>query len=296
MDTLQSLNRKLEGANDLKSVVRTMKAVSASNIGQYETAIKSLTDYYNTILLGLAAFFGSENNVIIENKLSTYKNKNICAIVFGSDQGLVGRFNDSLANFASKSLLNKPGKKVIWSIGERMQLLLLDEGFKTSKHFSVPNAVKAITPLIGHILTNIEVFDNNEELNDFYIFYNQTKASGGYTQIEKRLLPLDEKWKQSLDDISWNTKQIPQIIGESKITLQTFISEYLFVTLFRASVESLASENASRLTAMQRAENNIEELLDKLGHQFHRLRQSSIDEELFDVVSGFEALNRDSAK
>ena len=54
--------------------------------------------------------------------------------------------------------------------------------------------------------------------------------------------------------------------------------------------DSIASENASRLTAMQRAEKNIEELLDDLNHEFHSLRQSSIDEELFDVVSGFEAL------
>jgi len=298
MDTLQSLHRKLEGANDLKSVVRTMKAVSASNIGQYEAAVKSLTDYHHTVVLGIAAFFSSEDNTTVESKISAYKNKekNICAIVFGSDQGLVGRFNDSLADFVSKSLFNMIGKKEIWSVGERVQLLLSDVGFAAPKHFSVPNSVNAITPLIGQILIKMEEFDDNGARNEFYVFYNQTKDSSGYTPVMKRLLPLDEKWKQSLGDVSWTTRQIPQIIGGRKITLQTIISEYLFVSLFRASVESLAGENASRLAAMQRAENNIEELLDELGHQFHRLRQSSIDEELFDVVSGFEALNVDSAK
>jgi F-type H+-transporting ATPase subunit gamma len=68
------------------------------------------------------------------------------------------------------------------------------------------------------------------------------------------------------------------------------IHAYLFASLFKASAESLASENASRLAAMQRAEKNIDELLDDLNRKFHSLRQSSIDEELFDVVSGFEAL------
>jgi F-type H+-transporting ATPase subunit gamma len=68
------------------------------------------------------------------------------------------------------------------------------------------------------------------------------------------------------------------------------IREYLFVSLFRSCAESLASENSSRLGAMQRAEKNINEILDLLRHQFHRLRQSTIDEELFDVISGFEAL------
>jgi len=70
------------------------------------------------------------------------------------------------------------------------------------------------------------------------------------------------------------------------------INGYLFASLYKASVESLASENASRLGAMQRAEKNITDLLEDLGKKYHRLRQSSIDEELFDVVSGFEALNK----
>jgi F-type H+-transporting ATPase subunit gamma len=73
--------------------------------------------------------------------------------------------------------------------------------------------------------------------------------------------------------------------------LRSFIREYLFVSIFRACAESLASENASRLAAMQRADKNIAESLEDLSGKFHRLRQSGIDEELFDVVSGFEALS-----
>jgi F-type H+-transporting ATPase subunit gamma len=73
-------------------------------------------------------------------------------------------------------------------------------------------------------------------------------------------------------------------------TLLALVREYLFVSIFRACAESLASENASRLAAMQRAEKNIDGLLEDLNRTFYRLRQSGIDEELFDVVSGFEAL------
>jgi F-type H+-transporting ATPase subunit gamma len=69
------------------------------------------------------------------------------------------------------------------------------------------------------------------------------------------------------------------------------IHEYLFVSLFRACAESLASENGSRLEAMQRADKNIEELLQKFTVSFNRLRKDNIDEELFDVISGFEALS-----
>ena len=76
-----------------------------------------------------------------------------------------------------------------------------------------------------------------------------------------------------------------------RLAKTSHVREYLFVSLFRACAESLASENASRLAAMQRAEKNIDELVEDLSGTSHRLRQSGIDEELFDVISGFEALS-----
>ena len=78
--------------------------------------------------------------------------------------------------------------------------------------------------------------------------------------------------------------------GRRQRDLRALIREYLFISLFRACAESLASENASRLAAMERANKNINDLLEQLHGTFHQLRQSGIDEELFDVISGFEAL------
>jgi F-type H+-transporting ATPase subunit gamma len=72
--------------------------------------------------------------------------------------------------------------------------------------------------------------------------------------------------------------------------LYDLLGQYLFVTLYQALAESLASENAARLAAMQAAENNIEERLKDLRLQYNQLRQSTITEELLDIVAGFEAL------
>ncbi len=292
MDTLESLHRKIYGATELKSVVRTMKAMAASNIGQYETAVNSLGDYYHTVALGLIAYFREKKiNELIKNKTSdAKKEKLICAIVFGSDQGLVGRFNDSLTDFVSNSLNALPGKKEIWVVGERIQLLLSDINFPSTKTFSVPVSVKAITSLVGQILILSEQAYEKGNSREFYIFHNKQNQEAGYSPVCERLLPLDEKWRQNLMQIQWPTKKIPQFAGKVKPILQALIHEYLFVSLFKACAESLAAENASRLSAMQRAEKNIEELLEELNSKFHRSRQSSIDEELFDVVSGFEAL------
>jgi alternate F1F0 ATPase F1 subunit gamma len=91
-------------------------------------------------------------------------------------------------------------------------------------------------------------------------------------------------WRRRLAGLPWPTGNLPEVVGGSSATLRALIREYLFVSLFRACAESLASENASRLAAMQRAEKNIDELLEDLNGTFHRLRQSGIDEELFDVI------------
>lgn len=296
MDTLENLRRKLEGAEDIKSVVRTMKAVAASNIGQYEMAVSSLGDYYHTVALGIIAYFKEEKIDTIYEKKVPERNteKLICAVVFGSDQGLVGQFNDSLTDFVSKSLNALTGKKEIWAVGERVQLLLSDFGFTTTELFPAPNSVNAITPLVGQILVKSEECLEKGNVKEVYIFHNRQESGAGYVPVIQRLLPLDEKWRQTLAELSWPTKKIPQVIGGIKSTILTLINEYLFVSLFKACAESLASENSSRLAAMQRAEKNIEELLDDLSHKFHSLRQSTIDEELFDVVSGFEALKKDS--
>ena len=106
-------------------------------------------------------------------------------------------------------------------------------------------------------------------------------------------MPLGKTWHDRLAALPWPTANLPEVIGGTN-TLRALTREYLFVSLFRACAESLSSENASRLAAMQRADKNIEELLDDLNGAFRRQRQSGIDEELFDVISGFEALVKSS--
>lgn len=298
MDTLETLSRKIDGATDIKSVVRTMKAMAAANIGQYELAVGSLGDYYRTVALGLVAYFRSER---IEPKTTKIEPINpsfpaIGAVVFGSDQGLVGSFNNTLVDFVGQTLGALPGQIEIWSVGERVKLLLSDSELSVRAHFSVPTSINTITPLVGQLLIKAQDSLENGTFTEFYVFHNQPKEDAGYAAVCQRLLPLDTQWKRELTAFNWPTKTIPQVAGNPQNTLLALIREFLFVSLFRACAESLASENASLLKAMQRAEKNIDELLDDLGHKYHRTRQSAIDEELFDVVSGFEALKTDKVK
>jgi F-type H+-transporting ATPase subunit gamma len=287
-DTTAGMRRKIAGAGDLQSVVRTMKAVAASSIGQYEKSVSALADFNRAVELGLGACFRESGPAPLtpERKVPGA----IGAVVFGSDQGLVGQFNDVVADFAIKTLSALPGKHEVWAVGERVHERLADAGMPLLGLFPVPNSVKAITPLVGQILLGAEAREHRGEVAELHLFHNRPKSGALYEPVNQRLLPLDEEWRRKLAAVPWPTGNLPEVIGGGTETLRAFIRGYLFVSIFRACAESLASENASRLAAMQRADKNIDELLEDLNRTFHRLRQNGIDEELFDVVSGFEAL------
>jgi F-type H+-transporting ATPase subunit gamma len=298
-DTMESLRRNINRAGDLQSVVRTMKALATSSIGQYEKAVSALDDYYRTVELGLNVCFQDSIPDIFYSGLERQKKAILIgAIVFGSDQGLVGQFNDVIADYAVKILSALPGKAQILSVGERVHVRLVDTDLQIMGPYALPNSIKAITPLIEQILLEIETIHSQSKVSEIHIFYNLHKSRTLYEPTSQLLLPLDKIWRQELAELPWPTKNLPEIIGDNISTLRALIREYLFVSLFRACAESLASENASRLAAMQHADKNINEMLEELKGKYYRLRQNSIDEELFEVFSGFEALShsRNSAQ
>jgi F-type H+-transporting ATPase subunit gamma len=289
-DTATSLRRKIASAGDLESVVRTMKAMAAASIGQYENAVRSLDDYYRTVQLGLVACFRQAESPAATTRMQQKETGAIGAVVFGSDQGLVGQFNQVMVEFVVDTLGKLPGKKTVWAVGERIHSRLAETDLLQGESFILPNSISAITPLIGQILIEMQKQREKGGIAQVYLFHNRPKTGAIYTPVSQRLLPLDDAWRRELAAIRWPTGNLPEVMNDRERTLLALVREYLFVSLFRACAESLASENASRLAAMQRAEKNIDELLEDLNRTFHRLRQSGIDEELFDVISGFEAL------
>lgn len=285
------LGRKIAGAQDLGAVVRSMKALAASSIGQYEKAVEALDDYYRTVELGLTTCLKGVPVSATRNRTAATTGA-IGAVVFGSDQGLVGRFNEVVFEFALRAIESLPGKAArVWAVGERMHELVTDAGLPSPGGLSVPGSVMAIAPLVGHILIAVETARERGDVDEIYLFHNQPTSASAYEPVAKRLLPLDHIWQRELAARPWPTKYLPEPIEGAAPTLEAFIREYLFVLLFQACAQALASENASRLAAMQRAEKNIEQVLEELKRTFHRVRQESIDEELFEVVAGYESLS-----
>jgi F-type H+-transporting ATPase subunit gamma len=292
-DTTASLRHKIDSAGDLQSVVRTMKALAASSIGQYENSVRALADYDRTVELGLGACFrAAEPSPSKAERKGQADTSPIGAIVFGSDQGLVGQFNDVVADHAIQIFAALPGKPQVWAVGERVQARLTDAGVPLIGLFSVPHSVGAIAGLVGQIQIESEAHRSKGDYTRLYVFHNRPKPGALYEPVSQRLLPLDAVWQQGLAHVPWPTRNVPEIMCSGTTTLRALIREYLFISLFRACAESLASENASRLAAMERADRNIDDLLETLHGTVHRVRQNAIDEELFDVVSGCDALSK----
>ncbi len=289
-ESTAGLRRKIATSSDLQSVVRTMKALAASNIGQYEKSVLALGEYYRTVELGLGACLRR----LGREALREHEPRGVAVlgvVVFGSDQGLVGQFNEVVVDFAVETLAARTSSVRLWAVGERAHARLVDAGLSPEQSLSVPNSVQAVAPLVIQLLMQSEALHDQGNIDELHVFYNAPTAGAGYAATTRRLLPLDRGWLRGLIEVPWPTDKIPEVLGDSKATLHALTHEFLFISLFRACAESLASENASRLAAMQRADKNIDELLEHLRESFHRRRQSGIDEELFDVVSGFEALS-----
>ena len=290
-DSSAALRTSMATATDLQSMARTMKTIAASNIGQYEAAVRSLDAYYGVVQDSLSAclraFRGKAN---LSNRLGAGgADGSAGAIVFGSDQGLVGQFNEAVRERVLAGVDAPPRFSIVWPVGERIAAALAERGVANLRAFPLPVSINAVSVLVARLLVEIEASLTKEGLREIYVFHHRPARGSGYQAVCQRLLPLDRDWERDLIARPQSSKTIAQVLPAGDATLRACIGEYLFVSLFRACAESLTSENAARLAAMQRAEKNIGERLQVLTQTFHRQRQGAIDEELFDLVAGFEA-------
>ncbi len=290
MDTLESLKRKIKNAEDLQSVVKIMKTISASNIREYEQAVLSLGEYYKTIEMGLQAVMMNKPNGLLTAEQAE-SGKRLGAVIFGSDQGLCGSFNEKVAAFAIDKMSEfKHEERNVLAVGERVIPRLEEAGQPVEIHFSFFGNHLGITQVMLDVLVTLEEWRMKKGIDRVVLFYNRSVSSATFSPQMVNLFPLEMPWLSSLAEKEWPSRSKPTFSMNADHLLSSLVRQYLFFSLYRAFIESLASENASRLLSMQVAEKNIEEHLNELNMRFHRQRQTAITSELLDVVTGFEAI------
>jgi F-type H+-transporting ATPase subunit gamma len=291
MESLELLHNQLDSLEDLRTIVKTMKALSAASIRQYEQAVAALGHYYRTIERGLHVVLKDMQHMPTASHV--VESRPMAAIVFGSDHGLCGRFNEEVTGHAIRRMASIPAntqKRFLLAVGARAAAALEQEGETVEEDFLVPGSAAQITATVQQILLKVDEWREYAGVHYVYLFYNRHSGSKGYTPTNFELLPINLKRFHRLEEQAWPSRSLPTFTMERETLLQRLLNQYLFVSIFRACAESQASEHASRLAAMQSAQRNLDDKLEEVTMIFRRARQNAITSELLDVVAGFEAI------
>ena len=288
MESLHALQKHIETSGKLQSIVKSMKTLSAVNIRQYEQAAHSLDAYQDTIEAGLQA-------VIRETGLpgsSSEEEKKQALVIFGSDQGLCGRFNERLVEFLLKKHgdTENPQNCLVLVSGARIAARLEAEGYVLNEKLWSPSALAGVNRHVYEIILILHRWRHKQGMKRIDLFFNRYEPGRGGLPSTLPLLPLDNERLRELMKKDWPGTCLPYSATPSDKLFPALVQQYLFVAIYRAQVQSLTSEQASRLHSLQQAEKNIQEHLEELTGRYRNVRQSVITSELLDLVAGFRTV------
>lgn len=290
METLERLGQRLDSFGSLRDIVGTMKTLSAASIHQYEQAVRSLADYRRTVEMGLHIVLRESEPPPVQQ---LGKDSRLAAVIFGTDHGLCGRFNEEITQYALQHIDTVPAdpKRRILAVGLRAADLLERAGQPATKMLNLPGGANQIGVTIQEILLHIDRWREEPGVDWLYLFHNYPSGRSSYRPAGLHLLPLRLQRFCRLAETAWPSRSLPTFTMDRHALLSSLLRQYFFISLFRACAESQAAEHGSRLAAMQAAEKNLDERIEELTGQYHRARQEAITTELLDVVAGFEAVS-----
>lgn len=289
-ETLESLTRQLDNLGDLRLIVRTMKALSAARIRQCEEAVAALSGYAETVRLGLHAVLREVDTLGLQPAPHRGRDRH-GVIVFGSDHGLCGRFNEEIGALALRAMGQAPGPLLIATVGSRTADVLRFAGHDPEVALEVPASPQQTTTTVQQLLLRIDEWQARRGMDGLTLCYNRHEGTKAYQPTTDTLLPLDLARLRNLDQGRWPSRGLPGFSMDRSALLERLLNHHLFVSLYRACAESQASEHAARLGAMHAAQRNVEERLESVTAAYRRTRQEEVTAELLDVVSGFEAVS-----
>ncbi len=284
--TLESLARRSESMKGIRSVVHTMKTLSVINAAPYEQAARAIDAYHATVLDGLHAFLSQSGPLPAPPQQAQR-----VVVVFGSDHGLCGSYNETLAAHVAQSAA-AAGATVL-CVGAQMADALADQGLAVAKLFFPPASVDGIGRLANLLTRKLDAMRQDGRGLAVSLAYCARDEDGAQAAKIVALLPLDPALVAAFQAKPWASRSLPQFTMPPDDLFLALIRAHLFASLFRAAAEALVTENAARLALMQQAEQSVDDRLDALQSDSRALRQADITTELLDVIIGFEALRKD---
>ncbi len=284
--TLERLTRRTGTMQSIRSIVRTMKTMSAINAAPYEQAAEAIDVWRETVLDGLHGFLRCHGPL----QQARVDSPQRVLIVMGSDHGLCGNYNELLAHEVTRHPYADHAQ--IICVGAQMQDALFGVGITPTEALLPPANTDGLIRLAGQLVTRLDRIHSISPAGDLAaaLVYTQRGAHGSQTPVAQALLPLDPDMMEALARRPWHSRSLPQFSMPGTDLLAALVRNLVFATLYRAAAEALVTENAARLARMQQAEQSVDEKLEALTSETRSVRQSEITTELLDVIVGFEAL------
>ncbi|HBG92008.1 MAG: ATP synthase F1 subunit gamma [Nitrospirae bacterium GWF2_44_13] len=287
MPTLRDIKRRIKAVHSTSKITKAMKMVAASKFRKAQQRMFELRPYadrMNSVLSSLAG--GAESE--IHPLLAVRPRQKVDIIVLTSDRGLCGAFNSNILRAASKHIshLQKEGFEVnVSAIGrkaadyfKRRNVPLKKSWTGISGRISYANAQEIATDIIERY--------TNEATDEIILAYNEFKSVAAQKVVVTRLLPL-----ASIEAAAETLPVFNFIYEPSKEDIfNNLLPKNVEIQVFRALLESQASEEAARMSAMENATKAANDMINSLTLQFNKARQASITRELMDIVGGVEAL------
>jgi len=284
MPELRELQQKLDSSEALKDIVEAMRNLAAIYVRRAEATLDAIRPYSQVTDTALAA---------ILERMDPTQNKDTgngpqVVVGFTSDQGLCGMYNERVSQAVKAHVESQDRACRLIIIGQRGSSRLQRDGFEVDLTLPSPSSLEAIRAQMPEMAIAISEIYAEAQARSMIFIYNTYEGAGKYDDVSRVILPPRPEQLDMRGSYSFRSE--PILTAPPEELLPPLIEEYIFVELYRAMLESNASENGARLLAMSAAATNIEDRIGTLKNQYQSVRQDVITSELLDVVGGAEAL------
>jgi len=292
MPSLDDLKKRIKSVKSTQKITKAMKMVAAAKLRKAQENAEKGRPYsqkMQNIILNLTNSISDPQNapkLLVGNG----NDKTYLCLVLTADRGLCGGFNSNICKLAKtnfKKILNEGKELKIITVGSKgLDQIKREYGKYVTKKFSFKEK-KKITFVEAEIIGNeiINLFNNNE-FDKCILFYNNFKNVITQIPQAQQIIPAEKKLavEENKNSISYEFEP-----DEDEI-LEDLLPKNISIQVFKAFLENAASEQGSRMTAMDNATRNAGDLVDKLTINYNRSRQASITKELIEIISGAESL------
>lgn len=320
MPSLKEIKTRIASVNSTRKITSAMKMVASSKLHHAQTAIQNMLPYENMLEHILKSFLISTPDATVGFETPHTQMSRVALIVFSSNSSLCGGFNNNVIKKMQEAVeeYKAQGVKdiVVYPIGRKVEEKARKLGYNVAGSFvelaDKPNANKC-----ADIAREVALKYNNLELDKVELIYHHFKSAGSQILTRKEFLPVDLSTEAIGAD---NDRDLTSNVATAKAqeylrrkgqtggrqtadegvmlnddfivepdllsVLSSLVPKLLHLMVFTALLDSVASEHAARMVAMQAATDNADELLKDLNLEFNKSRQAAITSELLDIVGG----------